>query len=156
MTLSAREEQRALDQGEQQLVAGSHHPQLGAIGDDELRDLVRRLRQVRDRARDDLARRRRERRGKAAPKGAAASRSEEGTSRKLEALSGAVRRVNAEVERRRSKARKQSTAAAARKAMAMRDASEDRRGRPFPPGRTPDEGLATETPPPQTGEPETD
>lgn len=100
MAVSRKHEQRALDKGELEMVAKSHHPELQQIDDKELASLLKLLRERRDRAQTETQRRKREIRGKAEPKGARASKSAEGNKAKLEVLSTAVRRVNAERSRR--------------------------------------------------------
>lgn len=69
MALNRKQEERALDKDERELVAKSHHPALQDLGDRELTSLVKLLRERRDKASGEVQRRRREMRGKAAPKG---------------------------------------------------------------------------------------
>ncbi|MBX3584158.1 MAG: hypothetical protein KF810_19910 [Rhizobiaceae bacterium] len=100
MAVSRKHEERALDKGELEMVAKSRHPELQQLDDKELASVLKLLRERRDKAQSETKRRKREMRGKAEPKGAAASRSAEGNKVKLEVLSTAVRRVNAERSRR--------------------------------------------------------
>jgi hypothetical protein len=101
MAITKKQEARALSSDEQELVGKSHHPAVQNLSDEELRDLVKLVRDRRDRAKTEASRRRREMRGKAAPKGASASRAEEGSKLKLAVLAMAMRRLNSELERRR-------------------------------------------------------
>jgi hypothetical protein len=98
--LSRKEEKRALDNDEQELVDKSHHPRIRELSDTELRDLIRLVRERRDRARSLANQRRREMRGKSSPRGAEPSRKDEGSRLKTEVLASALRRLNAERGRR--------------------------------------------------------
>jgi hypothetical protein len=100
LALSRKDEERALDKDEQALVDKSHHPQIRDLSDTDLRDLIRLVRERRDRARSLANQRRREMRGKSAPRGAEASRKDEGSHLKTEVLASALRRLNAERSRR--------------------------------------------------------
>lgn len=106
MAISAKEEQRALDTEERELVGRTRHPAVKELPDAEVFQLVGLIRARRDRARTQAHRRRREMRGKAAPKGAASSAADDGSRLKLEVLSQALRRINAEADRRRREAAK--------------------------------------------------
>lgn len=101
MAITKKQEERALSSDEKELVSQSHHPDVQHLSDEELRNLVKLVRERRNRAKTEASRRRREMRGKAAPKGAAASRAEEGSKLKLAVLAMAMRRLNSELERRR-------------------------------------------------------
>ena len=101
MAITKKQEARALSSDENDLVRKSHHPDVQHVSDEELRSLIKLVRERRNRARTEASRRRREMRGKAAPKGAAASRAEDGSKLKLAVLAMAMRRLNSELERRR-------------------------------------------------------
>lgn len=120
MSVSRRREQRLLDTNEADLVARSHRPHLSAEGDAEISELIRLLRERRDRARDVSRRQRREVRGKAAPSGTRPASDNSGTREKAALLAAAVKRVSRERERRRS-----TTASHARRALAMKRAAGD-------------------------------
>jgi hypothetical protein len=96
------EEQRALSRDEMELANQSRQPGLGQLSDQELSDLVSRLRERRNRARDIGDRQGREARGKAAPSGATAAGGNEGTRSKLDYLNDALNRAMAERHRRRA------------------------------------------------------
>ena len=104
MSRSRKEEERFLSKDEQEFVAKSHHPEIQKMSDSDLSDLVARLRERRDRARDIAQQQRREMRGKSAPAGAKRSADNTGTREKAAAIAAAVKRVNKELERRRETA----------------------------------------------------
>lgn len=74
MAITRKEEARALNAEEKELVEKSHHPLLQDVPDSELSQLAKLLRDRRNKARDQAHQRRREMRGKAAARGAAASK----------------------------------------------------------------------------------
>ncbi len=100
MAISRKEEARALDADQRELVEKSHHPALGSVPDKELSDLLKLARGRREKAKTQAQQRRREMRGKAQPKGGTASASDLGSKQKLAVLAMAVRRLNSEVARR--------------------------------------------------------
>ena len=69
MAITQKEEARALNADERELVEKSHHPALQELPDDELSTLVKLMRERRERAKAQADRKRREMRGKASPKG---------------------------------------------------------------------------------------
>lgn len=149
MSVSSRQEARLLSADEADLVARSHHPKLRDADDGGLADLIDRLRERRDRARDMSRRQRRELRGKAAPSGARPATDDTGTRQKAALLSAAVKRASKESERRRSAQARGSLVSKSRRALALKQAAGDRTsGRPS--SRTagagmnpvPNEGLA--------------
>lgn len=124
MAIRRKEEERALDADERDLVQKTHHPALQELSDRELADLVKLVRERRDRAKTQANQRRREMRGKAAPKGATPSTSDEGSKAKVAVLAMAVRRLNSENERRRRMMAAVAHVESARQALAMKQASE--------------------------------
>ncbi|MDO5658558.1 MAG: hypothetical protein Q4G36_09585 [Paracoccus sp. (in: a-proteobacteria)] len=96
----SQEEQRALSADELELVTRARYPQLREHSGAELTQLIRLLRERRDRARAVGNRQRREARGKAAPSGVAAARGNEGTVEKEKYLTAALRRATMERKRR--------------------------------------------------------
>ena len=124
MAIRRKEEERALAADERDLVQKTHHPALQELSDRELADLVKLVRERRDRAKAQADQRRREMRGKAAPKGATPSKSDEGSKTKVAVLAMAVRRLNSESERRRRMMASVTQVESARKALAMKQASE--------------------------------
>ncbi len=123
MAISRKEEARALSADEQDLVAKSHHPVVQELADAELANLVKLLRERRDKAQTEAHRRRREMRGKGAPKGAVASKADGGSRLKLEVLAMAMRRLNGEAERRRQLAARFALVESARNALASKQAA---------------------------------
>jgi hypothetical protein len=102
MAQTRREEARLLSEDERELVAQTHHPVIKDLGHSELGDLLVRLRDRRDRARDISRQQRREMRGKARPAGAARAADNTGSHAKSQFLAAAVKRLNKEIQRRRS------------------------------------------------------
>lgn len=125
MAITRKEEARALNADERELVEKSHHPALQELSDEALASLVKLVRQRRERARTQAEQRRRELRGKAAARGATPSTAEEGSRLKVAVLAMAVRRLNSEVERRRRMKAKVSLVSNAKKALAMKQDSEN-------------------------------
>lgn len=125
MSISRRQESRALDKAEQELVAKTRHPALQDLADRELTSLIRLVRERRDKASGEVQRRKREIRGKADPKGAEAATSVVGNKAKLEVLAAAMRRVNAERSRRERMAAQMTQADLSRRALEIKQASPD-------------------------------
>lgn len=121
MAHSRKEEARALDSSERELVDKTHHPEIQELADGELSDLLKRVRERRDKAQDAASRQRREMRRKGDPKGARPAAGDAGTRRKAEVLAMAVRRLNSEHDRRRRLAAKADLVGNAQRALAMRD-----------------------------------
>lgn len=130
MAISRKEEARALDAGERELVEKSHQPAAQALSDAELADLLKLMRERRDKAQSQAHRRRREMRGKGNPKGTTASKADAGSQVKLSVLAMAVRRLNAEAERRRQFAAGMALVENAHKALALK-AKAPQRGQEF-------------------------
>jgi hypothetical protein len=120
MSISRKEEARALSADEHALVEKSHHPAVQELSDADLAGLVKLLRERRDKAQTEAHRRRREMRGKGAPKGATPSKADGGSQLKLAVLAMAMRRLNGEAERRRQLAASVSLVENARNALAMK------------------------------------
>ena len=100
MALTRKDEARALDAEEQSLVEKSHHPAIKELADGELLDLLKLVRERRDRAQRLARQKRREMRGKAAPRGVTPAAGDAGSRLKHEILAKAVRRLNSEHDRR--------------------------------------------------------
>ena len=126
MAISRQQEARALDADERELVEKSHHPAVQELPDKELSDLVKLIRERRDKARDRASQRRREMRGKGAARGAAPSTADEGSKRKLAVLAMAMRRLNKEAERRRRMAASAALVENAQRALAMKKAGDNK------------------------------
>lgn len=126
MAMTRKQEERALTNEERDLVARTHHPQVQELSDRDLADLVKLVRERRDRARGEASRQRREQRGKAAPKGTTPAAGDAGTQVKHQVLANAVRRLNSERSRRDRMSTKTDMVTAARKALALKKAGADR------------------------------
>lgn len=124
MAITQKQEARALSAEERDLVAKTHHPALQDMSDKELADLLKLVRERREKAQTEASQRRREMRGKGAPKGAVPSRSDEGSRLKVSVLAMAVRRVNSENERRRRMRAKVDLIDSARRALALKQANQ--------------------------------
>src|SRR5690606_35018700 len=123
MAHSRKEEKRALDAAELELIEKSHHPAVQDISDSELSNLTKLVRERRDTAQAASHRQRREMRKKAEPRGARASADDTGTQRKVEVLAMAIRRLNNETDRRARLAAKADLVESARNALALKQAS---------------------------------
>ncbi|ODT08090.1 MAG: hypothetical protein ABS58_04330 [Mesorhizobium sp. SCN 65-20] len=131
MAVSRKQEERALSKDEWELVQKSHHPTVQDLSDSDLRDLLKTVRERRDRARGEVNRKRREMRGKAAPKGAQPAAKDEGTRKKLGVLAMSMRRLNGEHERRRQLAARIDLVENARHALALSKEKKAARGADF-------------------------
>ncbi|MDR0253831.1 MAG: hypothetical protein LBI75_11675 [Brucellaceae bacterium] len=120
MAITRKEEERALNADELTLVDKSRHPALQALPDTDLKSLVKLLRERREKAKTQAHQRRREIRGKTAPKGNTASKADDGSKTKLSVLAMAMRRTNAEIERRRQMAAKQNLVENAQHALKLK------------------------------------
>lgn len=98
MSISRRREERLLDSAERELVDKSRHPAVSQLDDKDLAQLVRLLRERRDRARDIAKTQRRNARGK----GSAEARegAERGNAEKAALLAQALQRAGKEAVRR--------------------------------------------------------
>lgn len=141
MARSRRTEQRLLTRDEGEFVARTHHPALRTVPETELTDLIRHLRERRDRARDIAKRQRREMRGKAT--GAGGATDDTGSRAKRDVLAAALQRANKELTRRRADSAKGELRSSARRALAMRRAAEAQSSvdNPAAGDRTENEGM---------------
>jgi small-conductance mechanosensitive channel len=146
MPRSIKQERRLLSADELSLVEKSHHPALGLLPDDDLRDLRKLLRERRDRAQDIAARQRRELRGKAAPTGARPPTGDSRIREKRDFLAAALQRLNKEVARREAKAARQELIDNAKRALELRREALAKSVRPSA-GRTANEGISPKTSP---------
>jgi hypothetical protein len=141
MAHTRKDEARALDAEEHALVEKTHHPEVQELADTELSDLLKLVRERRDRAQRLARQKRREIRGKAAPRGAVPAAADAGSKLKLAVLAMAVRRLNSERDRRQRKTARETLQANAEKALAMRRAATAERHHPI--GRTARQGMAS-------------
>ncbi|GAA0576675.1 hypothetical protein [Caenispirillum bisanense] len=101
MTITVRDEKRLLTADEFAAVEQTHYPNICDLGQKDLTETARRLRDMRAKARDTARQQRREMRGKAAPRGTKAAADNTGTTRKEQVFAGALKRVNREISRYR-------------------------------------------------------
>lgn len=125
MAITKKEEARALTSDERELVDKSHHPILQELPDRELSNLVKLMRNRREKAKKQADQRRREIRGKSDAKGAAPSQADDGSKLKVTILATAMRRLNNETERRRRMAAKSTLVESANNALAIKRSNED-------------------------------
>lgn len=117
---ASAEEKRALNSDEQVLADQARQPGLGALSDRDLSNLVARLRERRNRARDIGDRQGREARGKAGPAGTSPAAGNRGMRTKLDFLNEALDRAVSERDRRGA-ADDEDQVDLARKAMALKE-----------------------------------
>jgi hypothetical protein len=101
----------------------SHHPFVGEIEGAELTAMRGRLRDMRDRERTLAHDKRREARGKGPARGAGHPGTADQPKRRKQVVASALRRVNAELARRRRIEARARTVEAAQRALAMRRAA---------------------------------
>ncbi|MEZ5785829.1 MAG: hypothetical protein R3D62_04960 [Xanthobacteraceae bacterium] len=140
MALSRKKEERLLSAEERELVAQVRQPAVKSLADADLSDVIRRLRERRDRARDIARRQRREMRGKASPAGAKPASGDRGNREKGEALNGALRRAEKERKRRQAAQAHEELVESAHAALAMKRAPQEA-GPEHPASQTADEGM---------------
>jgi hypothetical protein len=139
MAMSRNTESRYLDADERELVDRTRGTALLQLEDAELQELIRLVRERRKRARDISRRQRREMRGKAEPAGASSARRNDGTTRKAEALAGAMKRLNNEKASRAAAAAVPEQVRLAKKALKMKRVGA--RQQPFPQEPTAGTGM---------------
>ena len=120
MAVTRKEEGRALSNEERDIVARTRHPEIQKLPDDALSSLVKRLRDMRDRARSQANQQRREVRGKSEPEGGAPKTSSAGSSLKASVLAASLKRLNAELQRRASMSRNHALVENARHALELK------------------------------------
>ena len=120
MAVTRKEEERALNADEREIVAQTRHPAVQNLPDDALNALLKRLRDLRDKASSHANRQRREMRGKSAPKGAEPSTGNAGSSLKTMVLAASLKRLNAEIQRRADMAKNHTLIENAERALALK------------------------------------
>jgi len=146
MAVTRAQERRLLTGAELEAVQASHHPELAGLGQEEVMALARRLREQRNRLRDQSRAQRRARVGRAEPRSGNGS-DEHGLSLRKQVIAGALRRVNGQVERMAGKARAQ------RNTTRLKEALERRQAAPVhhpSAGRTEGEGMRSNENPKRT------
>jgi hypothetical protein len=157
MSIPVSKERKILTEAEFEAVRPSHYPDLRDLSRDDLIGATKRIREYRDKARDVSRQQRREMRGKADPRGSRSAADNSGTLVKKQVLSGALKRLNKEIRRRRQAERRESQGDIARRALELRRANRVRHhpgaGRTAGTGMrsTPNEGPTVETDPREIG-----
>jgi hypothetical protein len=140
MSLSKSAEKRLLTSDEFETVGRTHYPEIRELSRKDLSDLVRRLRDHRDKARDTARQQRREMRGKSEPRGATPAADNTGTAKKGEIFAGAVKRVNREIARHDQADRRSAQLEKSRHALQLKNQASDKPDHPKP-GRTASRGM---------------
>lgn len=126
MAVSRKSEQRFLDTDERQLFDRTRGTELRSLSESTLNETLKLLRERQARARAIANRQRREMRGKAAPTSGSAATRNDGSERKSEVLSAAIKRLNNERTRRAVASARPSQFAIARKAFRLKKAAAGR------------------------------
>jgi hypothetical protein len=129
MARAKREHERLLSKDEQNLVAQTRHPMIKNLAGNDLLEVVKQLRERRDRAREFGKYKRRELRGQTAPSSmtvaSGTSGSESGGHRaKRTLLAAALKRASKETERRRVTSARSDLISNAERALAMKKAAD--------------------------------
>lgn len=124
MAITRKEEDRALNAEEREIVQQTRHPAIQNIPDADLTSLQRRLREKRDKSRTLAHQKRREMRGKSTPRGSEPSKADAGSKLKFSILSIAMKRLNAETQRRAQLSKRHSLVENAQKALELKKQSE--------------------------------
>jgi hypothetical protein len=143
MATSRKRERHHLTDDEFELVEQTHQPGIAALDDDVLAELLKLVRERRDRAADIGRRQRREMRGKSAPRGASPVEGDVGSRIKLGILAAAVKRINSERARRQTAGKWTDLVSNAKKALALKKEAAD--DRPPKAGRTAGKGMRAKT-----------
>lgn len=148
MSVTIADERRALAKDELELVEKTHLPALDQLERKDLTDLAKRLRNQRDKARDQAHQQRREKRGKSAPRGTTAAKGDAGQTMKKQIFASALKRVNRRIARLDSDAKKHTQVAASQRALARkREAQANNNNNRPDPGRTKSKGIQAKTNP---------
>ncbi|NVO13044.1 MAG: hypothetical protein HXX10_03310 [Rhodoplanes sp.] len=123
MTIPCKFEKSVLSHDEHAIVARSHHPGIYEVGLDALKALRLRLRDMRDRERTLAREKRGEVRGKRAPRGGSFPGTAEHPLQRKQVFSGALKRVNKEIDRMEKLEVRSAHVEAARRALALRRAA---------------------------------
>ncbi|MBL8583590.1 MAG: hypothetical protein JNL61_15385 [Rhizobiaceae bacterium] len=127
MSLSSRSERSLLSHEEFEVVRATHHPFIYDQDRETLRDLKLRLRDLRSKERTLGRQKRRESRGKGDARGGSFPGTYEKPLQRKQIFASALKRTNAELERRRRLEAKARHVEAAHKALAMRNANFEER-----------------------------
>jgi len=124
MSIPCKFERSLLGHDEYEIVASTHHPAIYDAGLDDLRSLLKRLRDLRDKERTLSRGKRRESRGKGAPRGATFPGTAEQPYKRKQVFVSALKRVGKEVLRRDKLAARAANVESAHRALTMRRAAQ--------------------------------
>lgn len=127
MAITRKDEDRALNKDELELVAKSRHPELQDLSDTELKSLIKLVRERREKAKTTANQRRREMKGRTAPRGTTASTEDDGSRLKVRVLAMAMSRLNAENQRRQQMATHLDLISNAQHALELKKMSADKK-----------------------------
>ncbi|GAA0601098.1 hypothetical protein [Paenochrobactrum glaciei] len=125
MAITRKDEDRALNKDELELVTKSRHPELQDLSDAELKSLIKLMRERREKAKAAANQRRREMKGRSSPRGTTASTADDGSRLKVRVLAMAMSRLNAENQRRQQMAAHLELVANAEHALELKKAAAD-------------------------------
>ncbi len=131
MSVPSKFERSLLSHEENEAVRVTHHPAIYELEEEALRALQLRLRDMRAKERTQARQKRREVRGKADSRGGSFPGTAEQPLQRKQIFAAALKRVNTEISRLRSLVARAAFTESARRALAMRRASE---GMPRPDG----------------------
>lgn len=124
MSVDIKTEKKVLAKDEFQLVEKSHYPAIDALSAEELVDVLKRLRDLRDKARDIARQQRREARGKTAPRGKNPAKNNSSQSFKKQIFASAVKRINRRLTRLEVEDKRQAHIDAAYRVLAIKQANQ--------------------------------
>ncbi|MFE1602186.1 hypothetical protein [Methylobacterium sp. ID0610] len=140
MSLSIKAERSLTTQDEFEFLAQTHMPGLLGLEDGALSAAQRRLRDLRAKERTLAREMRRGIRGKGEPRGSSFPGNIEKPSRRKQIFASALKRLNGEIARRRSRAARDALKASARRALQLKT-NAARRHRRLAPGRSSGAGM---------------
>ena len=124
MSIPCKFERSILSHDEHELIVRSHHPEIYDAGPDDLKALRQRLRDMRDKERTLAAEIRRAARGKGTPRGGSFPGASEHPLQRKQVFAAALKRVSKEINRMRKLDARTAHVEAARRALAMRRATQ--------------------------------
>jgi hypothetical protein len=124
MSIPCKFERSLLSHDEYAIVASTHHPAIYDAVVDDLRSLLTRLRDLRDKERTLARGKRREARGKGTPRGATFPGTAEHPYKRKQVFVSALKRVGKEISRRDKLAARAVHVESAHRALAMRRAAQ--------------------------------
>jgi hypothetical protein len=124
MSIPCKSERSLLGHDEYAIVASTHHPAIYDADREDLRSLLKRLRDLRDKERTLARGKRREAQGKGAPRGATFPGTAEHPYKRKQVFVSALKRVGKEISRRDKLAARAAHVEAANRALALRRAAQ--------------------------------